>query len=178
MFSDGTCFDNPRAYGRELERFRRLHSEYSLNRGTPREGRAKAKLLHKYDRVKNLRNELRNEIVNAAVYDRELVAVEDLSLARMRKKARGRGMLRSYADASLSGLLTALHQKSLKTRCRVVAVDPAYTSQTCSECGRIVEKDLGVRIHVCPFCGYAADRDYNAARNILARGLAGNPSPA
>ena len=44
-------------------------------------------------------------------------------------------------------------------------------SQNCSQCGEYVEKSLRVRTHVCPFCGSMADRDENAARNILQRGL-------
>jgi len=50
-------------------------------------------------------------------------------------------------------------------------VNPAYTSQICSRCGNIVEKDLSVRIHECPYCNLKMDRDINAARNILKRGL-------
>ena len=50
-------------------------------------------------------------------------------------------------------------------------VDPAYTSQLCSECGTMVPKDLSVRRHVCPHCGLDIDRDLNAARNILRLGL-------
>jgi putative transposase len=49
----------------------------------------------------------------------------------------------------------------------VVAVDPFNTSQACSQCGTVVPKDLSVRVHVCPRCGLALDRDVNAARNIL-----------
>ena len=54
---------------------------------------------------------------------------------------------------------------------QVIAVAPAYTSQKCSACGEYVQKSHSVRTHVCPFCGYIADRDVNAARNILQRGL-------
>ena len=50
-------------------------------------------------------------------------------------------------------------------------VDPRGTSQTCSGCGVRVEKGLGERIHRCPACGLVLDRDVNAARNILKRGL-------
>jgi len=46
-------------------------------------------------------------------------------------------------------------------------VNPAYTSQMCSACGEIVEKDLSARMHECPYCGFVLDRDVNAARNIL-----------
>jgi putative transposase len=51
-----------------------------------------------------------------------------------------------------------------------VAVNPAYTSQECSSCGKIVKKTLSTRTHVCQ-CGCVMDRDENAARNILSRGL-------
>ena len=34
-----------------------------------------------------------------------------------------------------------------------------------------MKKSLSVRTHKCPHCGYIADRDHNAARNILAKGL-------
>ncbi|MFL5667116.1 MAG: zinc ribbon domain-containing protein, partial [Ktedonobacteraceae bacterium] len=54
---------------------------------------------------------------------------------------------------------------------QVIAVAPHYTSQKCSSCGESVHKSLSVRTHVCPGCGYRADRDENAARNILQRGL-------
>jgi putative transposase len=46
-----------------------------------------------------------------------------------------------------------------------------YTSQNCSNCGELVKKTLSTRTHQCPSCGYVADRDENAARNILELGL-------
>jgi transposase len=50
-------------------------------------------------------------------------------------------------------------------------VDPRGTSQVCSGCGVRVEKGLGERMHRCPVCGLVLDRDVNAARNVLKRGL-------
>jgi putative transposase len=50
-------------------------------------------------------------------------------------------------------------------------VEPSGTSQECSGCGKVVEKALSERTHLCPHCGLQLDRDVNAARNILARGL-------
>jgi putative transposase len=47
-----------------------------------------------------------------------------------------------------------------------VAVNPAYTSQNCSNCGATVKKSLSTRTHVCQ-CGCELDRDHNAAINIL-----------
>jgi putative transposase len=52
----------------------------------------------------------------------------------------------------------------------VIAVAPEYTSQDCSACGNTVKKSLSIRTHICS-CGAVLDRDHNAARNILAKGL-------
>jgi transposase len=46
-------------------------------------------------------------------------------------------------------------------------VNPAYTSQDCSDCGERIHKILSVRTHICTNCGLILDRDENAARNIL-----------
>ena len=54
---------------------------------------------------------------------------------------------------------------------QLIAVTPRFTSQKCSRCGEYVQKALSVRTHVCPHCGYVADRDLNAAENILQAGL-------
>ena len=43
-----------------------------------------------------------------------------------------------------------------------LAVNPAYTSQNCSECGEVVKKSLSTRTHTCK-CGCELDRDHNAA---------------
>jgi hypothetical protein len=41
----------------------------------------------------------------------------------------------------------------------------------CSNCGSIVKKTLSERVHECPYCGFVADRDYNAAVNIHRVGM-------
>ncbi|MDJ0716068.1 MAG: transposase [Prochloraceae cyanobacterium] len=53
----------------------------------------------------------------------------------------------------------------------VIAVSSNYTSQNCSSCGNKVVKTLSTRTHKCPHCNYVADRDENAAINILRSAL-------
>ena len=104
--------------------------------------------------------------------------MEDLSISELRKRSRSKSMTQSYDDASLGRLIDMIRYKSEDTGRIVRFVDPRNTSQMCSRCGAFVKKDLSVRVHMCPECGLRMDRDLNAARNILSRGLAGNPSPA
>ncbi len=63
-----------------------------------------------------------------------------------------------------------LEDKAARAGHQVIQVTPHFTSQKCSKCGEIVQKSLSVRTHICPFCGFVADRDVNAARNILVTG--------
>ena len=87
-----------------------------------------------------------------------------------------RGMAKALHDASMGGVHLALTQLAVRLGVRVILVNPANTSQRCSECGDLpaVRKTLDVRTHKCIACGYGkdgdVDRDTNAARNILALG--------
>ncbi len=53
----------------------------------------------------------------------------------------------------------------------VIAVNPNYTSQDCSNCGYRVKKSLSTRTHKCRRCHTEICRDTNAALNILKRGF-------
>ncbi|MBQ7621729.1 MAG: transposase [Candidatus Methanomethylophilaceae archaeon] len=103
--------------------------------------------------------------------------LEDLSITKLKQKSRSKRMTQSFSDASLGLMRNRLISKAECAGCEVVLVDPKGTSQTCSQCGTYVKKGLDVRVHECPVCGYTADRDVNAARNILYRGLAWQAGP-
>ena len=94
---------------------------------------------------------------------------EDLQTANMLKNHH---LAKSISDAGWSVFLSILAFKAAYAGKRVVTVNPAYTSQTCSGCGLVVKKGLSVRWHSCPECGTSLHRDHNAARNIERAGQA------
>jgi len=54
----------------------------------------------------------------------------------------------------------------------VVKVDPAYTSQRCSECSYTAEENRKTQAEfICQDCGFSCNADHNAARNIYQRGI-------
>ena len=71
-------------------------------------------------------------------------------------------------EAKLRKLLA---KAELYPACRVIVCDEAYTSKTCGQCGAINRKLGGSKVFRCKPCGYTADRDASAARNILLRYL-------
>jgi putative transposase len=87
-----------------------------------------------------------------------------------RRKA---GLNKSINDAGWYAFRRILTCKAEWAGKRVEAIPPAFTTQACSNvrpdgtiCGERFYKSLSVRTHICPICGYVADRDENAARNI------------
>ena len=93
-----------------------------------------------------------------------MIAVEQLQLLNM---VQNHSLAKSIMDASWAAFLDILSEKAERASHTVVRVNPRFTSQKCYKCGEIVQKSLSVRTHMCPFCGYIADRDVNAAQNIL-----------
>jgi putative transposase len=91
---------------------------------------------------------------------------EDLRVANM---VRNHSLAKSISDVGWSAFLSILAFKAASAGKRVVAVDPAFTSQRCSgsACGMLVQKGLSVRWHACPASGASLHRDHNAALNIL-----------
>jgi len=71
------------------------------------------------------------------------------------------------SDISISQFFDILTYEAYKHRTLVGPVNPRNTSQLCSKCKQLVSKDLSVRTHQCPYCGFTCDRDVNAAINIV-----------
>jgi putative transposase len=87
---------------------------------------------------------------------------------------RNHSLARAIHDASWAQLRRQLEYKAGWYGRTVIAVDRFYpSSKTCSACGALVDTlPLNVRVWTCRKCGATHDRDINAARNIMAAGLA------
>jgi putative transposase len=98
-----------------------------------------------------------------------VIAVEDLSVSRMVHSHR---LAKSIHDAAWSQFASLLSYKAAWASRKFVAVNPAYTSQDCSQGGhRKTGLTLADRTYACLCCGVALDRDLNASRNLLGVGL-------
>jgi putative transposase len=100
------------------------------------------------------------------VVDRHaLIAVEDFEPRFLARST----MARKAADAAIGAAKRELIERGVRAGRRVVLVPPAYTTMTCAECLTRAKQrlGLGLRTFSCDACGHVADRDVNAARNIL-----------
>ncbi|WP_435159682.1 RNA-guided endonuclease InsQ/TnpB family protein [Haladaptatus sp. DFWS20] len=118
--------------------------------------------------LKQKRRDFLHKLSNYYAYEYDLVAVEDLNVAGM---MRFDSNSRNRASAAWGTFLRMLEYKCEREGTHYVPVNPRNTTKECAFCGVKTDKPLWVREHSCPSSGFEADRDANAAWNILARGL-------
>jgi putative transposase len=118
--------------------------------------------------LKRKRRDFLHKLSNYYAREYDLVAVEDLDAKGLVELP---GNSRNRAGAAWGTFLRMLEYKCEREGTYFVAVDPKETTKECASCGVKTDKPLWVREHSCPSCGFEADRDANAAWNILSRGL-------
>jgi putative transposase len=158
------------AYYRKAEAYLRRCQRRVARRkkGSHRRTKAVKILARAHQHVRNQRRDFHHKQAHRLIQSYDVIYHEDLQVRNM---AQNHVLAKSISDAGWSAFLTILTFKAAGAGKRVVAVNPAFTSQRCSGCGVIVAKGLSVRWHSCPECGTGLHRDHNAALNILQLGL-------
>ena len=154
--------DGYKRYAREQRKLdRKDHGSANWERQRRRVANAKRRIRRK---VLDFQHKLSTWLVRE--YD--LVAVEDLDVKPMLE---GSQNAKNKQDVAWSRFIDLLEYKADLHGTHVVTVNPAGTTKECANCGVETDKPIWVREHSCPTCGHTDDRDLNAAKNILDRGL-------
>jgi putative transposase len=166
--SDGETVPNPRYLRKSEKALKRLQKRVSRKKkGSSNRKKAIDKLGRKHLKVSRQRKDFAVKTALCAVKSNDFVAYEDLQVRNMVKNHK---LAKSISDAAWNQFAQWLQYFGKIYGKTVIAVAPEYTSQDCSACGNTVKKLLSTRTHIC-CCGAVLDRDHNAARNILAKGL-------
>src|SRR5215210_2609668 len=167
--SDGASVEPPRYYRKAQKKLRRTQRSLSRKKkGSAQRNKARHRVAKLHEKTANQRRDFHHKQARKLVDAHGLIAHEALNVKGI---ARTR-LAKSTHDAGWAQFVNILAGKAEEAGVRVVAVDPQNTTQACSSCGAMpeVKKTLSDRTHSCS-CGYVADRDVNAARNILGLGL-------
>jgi putative transposase len=174
--SDGETHTSERVE-KSRKRYERIRSKHQ-KAGTRSAKRHLKKLSGRERRFKKDTNHvLSKHIVNKAKQSDRGVALEDLKGIRLRVgkrlKRSQRGRHTKWAFGELRGFL---EYKARLAGIVLVTVDPAYTSQACSECGHCEKANRRSQSEfVCKGCGHVAHADTNAALNIRGRAAVMRP---
>jgi len=163
--SEGNTIPNPRFYRTSQRTLRRKQRQLCRRKkGSHRRRKAAKNVAKTHLKINRQRRDHHFKTAKPYTECYGRIVVEDLAISNMVKNHH---LAKSIMDASWGAFLAILSAKAASAGHQVIRVNPRFTSQRCHHCGEIVQKSLSVRTHSCPFCGYVADRDVNAAQNIL-----------
>jgi putative transposase len=169
--STGEKVTNPRHERRDRKRLALTQRRLSRKqKGSANRAKAKLKVARVHARIADRRRDHLHKLSTRIIRENQTVIIEDLSVRNM---VRNHSLARAISDAAWADLRAMLEYKADWYGRTVIAVDRWYpSSKTCSACGAITAKmPLSVRKWTCQ-CGAVHDRDVNAAKVLLAAGLA------
>lgn len=166
--SNGDKVVNPKYLRKAEKKLKKLQRRVSRkNSGSNNRRKAINKLVRKHLQVSRQRKDFVVKAARALCISNDIIVLENLNV---RGLVKNHNLAKSISDVSWSMFRQWLEYFSNVFNRSVIAVNPAYTSQDCSNCSKRVKKSLSTRTHSCS-CGTRLCRDHNAAINILKKGL-------
>ncbi len=177
--SNGELLRAPGLAVRERNHMRRLERKLArAKRGSNRRARVKHAIARLHARQADRRKDWAEKTTTGIARRFDVIRVEDLRIKNMTRSARGTrehpgrnvsqkaGLNRGILASGWGLLVRRLEDKAPG---RVEKVTPHFTSQRCSACGHVDARSRESQARfACVACGYAANADVNAARNIAA----------
>jgi transposase len=163
----------------ERARLKRLERKLArARRGSNRRAEAKVSIARLKARESARRKDWAEKLSTDLARRFDVIRVEALNIRGMTRTAKGTNAEPGRNVAAKAGLNRGIlasgwgllvRRLEDKAPGRVEKVPPAYTSQCCSACGHIAKESRESQAAFrCVACGYAANADVNAARNIAA----------
>ena len=149
-----------------------------------RQRRAESKVAKCHRKIASQRKDWAHKLTTGIVDEAAIVVLEDLKIRNMTASAKGTtqapgkrvaqksGLNRSILDQAWHQIEQMLDYKTAWRGGEVLKVPAPYTSQRCSVCSFVHAENRKGKRFGCQQCGHTDDADINAAKNILAAGLA------
>ncbi len=170
--SNGQRIANPRHLARKARNLARYQRRMArCRKGSANQAKAAAKVARAHRKIRNARRDFLHRASTGLVRRNDVIVIEDLAVRNM---VANRHLARAISDCGWAEFRRQLEYKCHRYGRDLVVIDRWYpSSKTCSACGHLLaELSLSTRHWRCPSCGTRHDRDANAAKNILAAGLA------
>ncbi len=170
--STGEKVANPKGFKAKRRKLRKAQKSLSRKvKGSNNRYKARLKVAKVHAEISDARKDFLHKLTTRLVRENQTIAVEDLAVKNMVKN---RKLSQVISDASWGELVRQLEYKCDWYGRNFVKIDRWFpSSKRCGHCGHVVDKlPLTIRSWTCPKCETEHDRDVNAAKNILAAGLA------
>lgn len=169
--SDGKKIESPKELRMRLKELKKIHRRiHKTQKGSSARSKHKRSLAKCHKKITNKRKDFNHKTSRKIVNENKVIVVENLDLKKL-ATSNILNINRTYNDVAWGQFVSYLTYKAANAGRILIKIDPAYTTQECYSCGKVKAKSLSERLHQCE-CGCSLDRDVNAAKVILRRGLA------
>ena len=139
--------------------------------GSKNRYKMKLKIQRLYQKIRNARKHMIHDITNKLIKENDIIVTENLDVRNMQKN---HYVAKGLNENPISEIIRVLKYKANWNNKKLIQIDRYYpSSQICSVCNYQNKKvkDLSIRKWECPVCHTKHNRDYNAAVNIMFKGL-------
>ncbi len=172
ILSTGQTVGNPKFWNIDEKKLARAQRRLSKKKkGSKNRNKARLKVARLHARISDRRHDYQHKLSTQLIRENQTVCVESLQVKNMVKN---HCLAKAISDVGWSEFIRQLEYKAQWYGRTLVKIDKFYpSSKRCFDCGHVLSSlTLDVRSWTCPQCGVVHDRDINAAKNILAAGLA------
>jgi len=169
--SEGLVVDRPRFLGSLQRKLKLLQRRLKhKQKGSNNRHKLGQKIARLHQRISDTRKDWHFKLAHKLCDGAGMIFVEDIDF-----RVWAKGMFSKHTlDAGFGQFVSILQWVCWQRGVYFAKVDKDYTSQVCPQCDTHTGiKELTVRIHSCPECGYTVHRDIAAAQIIRNRGISG-----
>jgi putative transposase len=172
VLNSGEKVGNPRFFAQDAQRLAKAQRRLAKKQlGSRNRDKARRTVARIHAKIADRRRDFLHKLSTRVIRENQTICVESLQVKAMAKHPT---LARAIHDVGWGEFVRQLEYKAEWYGRILVRIDKWYpSSKRCATCGHILETlSLDVRQWTCPECGAVHDRDVNAAKNVLAAGLA------
>ena len=157
--------------GSGYPRFKAKRGLSRCKKGSKNRYKMKLKTQRLYQKIRNARKHMIHDITNKLINENDIIVTDNLDVKSMQKN---HYVAKGLNENPISEIIRLLKYKANFNNKKLIQIDRYYpSSQICNVCNYQNKevKDLSIRSWECPVCHTEHERDYNAAVNIMFKGL-------
>jgi putative transposase len=172
ILSTGEMVGNPRFFHKDEKKLAKVQRRLAKKKkGSKNRTKARKKVAKIHAKIADRRRDYQHQLSTRIIRENQVICVESLSVKNMVKN---HCLAKAISDVGWSEFVHQLSYKAEWYGRTLISIDKFYpSSKRCHHCGHVLDSlALDERFWMCPECKTFHDRDINAAKNVLAAGLA------
>jgi putative transposase len=172
ILSTGETVGNPKFFAKDEKKLAKAQRRYAKKKkGSKNREKASHKVARLHAQIADRRRDYQHKLSTRLIHDHQVICCESLSVKNMVQNPK---LSKAISDVGWGEFVRQLEYKAAWYGRTLIKIDKFYpSSKRCFSCGHILESlSLDIRAWTCPECQSVHDRDVNAAKNVLAAGLA------